>query len=1292
MLSQLKNIFFSRIGIAVSSTFGGIFLVGIIQNFKTIGFEIFINTLLLIILIVIAGLILYNVLKIVKEKIKTKPSDKRADEKIKSNLSESLNLALNYFKPEKLDQKTWVFIFDKSGWVLSNSYKVLDTDNPYNPYLIEEGKVRCVLNVTKHFVFIEILKFSYSEDWQIFFNEIAFYRKTLPIDSIIVSVPVSTLTNNTDHNNLVKEAKDLKEQLSQLSKAILSAPPIYVVLSEMESMYGFSAFIDTMIDKSEKADQIFGWNNPISQFDDDALKEGFDHISKTLKEWGKHGQLKVNDTDIGFKLYAFQEKIQNLADNAVTFFKHIFKIDFKGGRWRGFYFLGNKSEKTYFFKNFYKKVFKERHLVSPSDDAVKNEKIKLFMFFLSVALIVLIASFLIKDYRKFRDQTQNFNMTLQSEVRQVITQSNLSIPHNARDTLNAFTRMQRIVENNLWIDFDVQNDLEMIRDSYCAKALFLPVILQVSSSLQGFTLPQRKESLIHALEQGLLIMAGMPLSLIDADPFTKHLPQSKAAIAKNIWKDCATEFYLPQSEYKHLAYNLRLGLGNLYNYWMNDSQQIGDQGPDQGNITVRFYQDSLEKLADKHNDIHVILVEIQTLRSKLSNIKNKPMPSKLKPVCQKDYSSLLKSDAHTEDYQPNVLLANLRKTIERHQEICETLDNRSQTQSNTYDHIWDKNGDVTEELKGVIAILEKTKYFYDQFFDALNDQGLQSSDVEKWRNKKLSAENQLKDLLEKIVSPGWEQNKLQQSLLYWLEKLNQDLYNHILEIIRRDQFSDNKPSPKTNRPISKVAQDKEYKKKAAYYSLQDWSPEHLLNDQQEFIQNMETIGATLNEKDKRSMANDYKKLIFHWWNQLDTFDPISSILTAQTWSEFKDQIGRIRGKFIDVNQAPLKIFLSNVSQEKLQQLKIQYADFQFDDDTLSKEKEIIDFANIFNNPVFLNLLEKAQQAFYEQVDAMDIDDPQAPKNQLTLFSQFIDNCGIPQSQLHSAVINLSKIESRCIDLFKGTTKDYLRNRFDAFVDKWRYYFDQYPFIQSIASERSERMYYPYPSETLTVFTASLKEMHHFFFDENIGLISIFPKYGIYFEEILTDAEMKLLKNCAQWQNFLFNLQDKSTKQHPLKLLLDTQTIKQNSTKVNEPFTKILIPKLFDKQSFSIDEHNRTMTTHWEHDLVNIITIHAFHESQKRVVITEKGWISSSIKEQFEPVTKQSKLIIKGGDLFLIAYTKKFSEKGCQNLFDGKTRCTIRMDLPKFDKNSKKYMPIAFLVEWGELIPDNIYWP
>jgi len=1285
----------SKIGIAVSSAFGSLFIFGIIRNFRDVGYEIIIKILLVVVLFVLTGLILFNVYKYFKEIIKKKPADKRTDENLKSSLCESLNAAIKHFEPEKLDQKSWIVLFDQSKWFLSKNSQLFDTDTPFKPYSIEEENVRCTLYVTKLFVFVEISHFTYYDDWQILFNELSSYRKTQPIDSIIVSVPVSILLNNSDQKKYVSYAKDLKEQLAKFSKAILSYPPVYIALSEMDSMFGFSAFIQTMIDNDEKAEQIFGWDNPDSKFDEETLKESFENISQTLKQWGKHAQLKLNDKETGFKLYAFQEKMHNMADHAVKFFKHIFQIDFKGGLWRGYYFLGIESEKPHFFQNFLNKVYQERHLVSPSDDALKNEKKKLLLFLISVMLIVLIASFLIRDYRMFREQTQNYSLTLQSKVRQIVgpSKSDLFIPDDARNTLDELNKIPQIVADHLWIDFDVQNDLALIKNSFCANALFRPVILQVSERLQGFKLPHKKDCLLETLGQGLQIMAGIPLSEIDKYQIIQQLPHSKASIAKTIWDDCADDFHLPKSDYKHLAYHLRLGLGNLYNYWLNDSQDIVDQGPNQGNITDRFYQDSLEKLANTHSDIHVILLDLQTLHSKLANIKTRSRPKNLKPSCENDYLVLHKhASVNIEQPQSHVLLKNLRKTIVRHQTVCETLDNQRLSSNLTYNHIWNKNGDITEDLKIIIQILEKAKLIYNQYIVALNKEDLQLNDLENWKERQLAAENQLNDLFANIVSPQWEHKKLHKSLFYWLEQLHEKLRNHIIDIIRGKSFYGSASPQKKKDPIVNAPAVRKYNSADSNNSMQSFSPESLLNQQQKFIQQMDTIGVSLSENEKQRMANDYRQMILHWWQQLNHFDPISSILAVQTWPAFKNQVCQIKGKFIDIKQAPINNILSNVSLEKIQQLKLLYADYQFDDDTLVKEDEIIHFSTIFRNPVFLTLLEKAQKDFYEQVDVMRIGNAEIRMDQLKLFSQFIDNCGIPQSQLHSSLKNLTKVESRCIALFNADTENFLRNRFDSFVNKWHFLFDQYPFIHRIYSERSERMYQPYPSETLTVETASLKEMHHFFFDKNIGLISIYPKYGIYFEKILTVAEINLLKTCEQWQNFLFHLPNKSTKKHQIKLLLDTQTLKQNSKHSGAPFTKILIPKLFNDQSFSMNDHNKTMTTHWEHDLVNVITIHAYHESEKRVVITEKGWISSSTKEEIEPVTKQSKLIIKGGDLFLIAYTKKFSENGCQNLFDGKTRCKIQMDLPEFDRNAKKYMPITFLVEWDDVIPDIIYWP
>ena len=1281
-------------GIAVSSTLGGFFIYGIIQNFKDIGYEVIINTLLLVVLVVFVGLILFNVLKLVKEKIKTKPADQRTDEKIKSNLCESLHAAIKHFNPEKLEQKSWVILFDLSNWFFSKNSKILDTDNPFNPYFIDEGIVKCVLYVSKQLVFIQIPQFTYHDDWKIFFNELASYRKELPIDSIILSVPVSILLNNADHKNYANYARDLKKQLADLSKAIWSTPPIYVALSEMEALLGFSAFTETMIENQEKSEQIFGWNNPDSRFDEDELKKAFDKISKTLKQWGMHGQLKLNDTGTGFALYAFHEEIHSMADHAITFFRHIFQIDFKGGIWRGFYFLGIKSEKPYFFHNFLNKVYQERHLVSPSEDAVKSELKKLVLFLLTVILIVLIASFLIRDYRQFRDQTIDLNTTLKSQVRHVIQlpESNISIPDSAIQILEQLNNAPDIVANNLWIDYDVQNDLTTIKNSVCTKALFRPVILQVSMKLQNLELPQKKKCLLETLGQGLQIMAGKPLSSIDQYQLTQQLPPSEASIAKNIWAYCKNDFYLPKSEYKHLAYYLRLGLGNLYSYWLYDSQKNVDQSPNQGNITVRFYQDYLEKLSNTHSNIHIILLDLQTLLSQLADVKDKPCPKNLKPSCQNDYSVLLKNVSENfETFQSHVLMNNLRKTIVRHQIVCESLDQKRLFSRDAFNHIWDKNGSITEDLKNIVEILQKTKQIYDQFLDALKINDFQNTDLKIWKDRQLEAETQLNDLFGKINSPQWEQKKLQQSLLYWLDQLHQHLREHMIKIIREKNFYGSALPQKKNDPIVNVSTVQQYKEASRNNTIQSLSPEQLLNQQQKFIQQMESIGVSLSDKEKRTMANDYKQMIFYWWQQLDNFDPITSILSVQTWPEFKNQVCQIKGMFIDEKQAPLNYILANVSIEKFQQLKLLYQDYQFDDDTLTKEKEIIHFTTIFLNPVFLKLLENAQRDFYEQVEMMHIGDSQIRMDQLQLFSQFIENCGIPQNQLHVSVKNLTKIESRCIDLFNANTEDHLQKRFDSFVNQWQFLFDQYPFIHWISTERTDRRYYPYPSETLNVSTASLKEMHHFFFDENIGLISIYPKYGIYFEKILTVAQLKLLKTCEQWQHFLFNLPNKSTKKHQIKLLLDTQTLKQNSKNEGAPFTKILIPKLFNDQSFSINDHNNTMTAHWEHDLVNEITIHAYHETQKRVVITEKGWISTSIQERIEPLTRQSKLIIKGGDLFLIAFTKKFSENACQNLL-GKTKCKIQMDLPEFDRNSKKYMPITFLVEWDEVIPDIIYWP
>jgi len=1313
MFSQFKNIFSSKAGIGLSCAIGGFSLYWLIQNFKNIGTEKIIDILFFIALGIIFILILFNLFKIIKDYVKSKSAKKRDISK-----NESLRKVLGKLDQEKLDEKTWAIVLGESNWFF----------NDLISYPISEGNTQCTFYKSDTFVYIHITTFTFHEDWQSLFKDLNNYRNsTFPINSIILLMPVTSLLTNENDNNIKKIGDSFKEQLEDISKSIMSFPPIYIALSEMEKVFGFTAFMKFLIDTKKNAEQqVFGWNNTVNRFDQKAIQKAFEEISQKLNKWGILGQLglmnndKLNDTekkDYSFKLFAFQEEfrysfqektnsnhsnqkvLKKIPHNAITFLGHIFEHDFDCGLWRGFYFLGKQNQKQYFFANFLQKVYQERHLVIPSEEALRKGRSKLILFVLVVLLIVLFSSYMIKGYRNFRTQMQDFSETLQSDVRPIInlTKQDLSIQDfSASTVLPKLNKAPTIVDEHLWFSSGVKTELALIKDAFCTKTLFRPVILQTSKELQYENLPKNKDLLISTIEQGLLIMAGFPLSEIDPYEFIMQaLTEPKRNTANRIWKDCSIDYFFPKSDYKHLAYYLRLGLGNLYNHWLHDSQKTDSQGPDKGKIADKFYMDSLQTLENRQNDMNVILIEIKTLHSKLASIADKEITRKHEPSCEKDYQKLLNkiNSDDLQQYEPNTLLANLRETIERHQTICATLSSKNQSNSvsNEYQHIWDINGGVTEELKDVINILEQAKLLYDEFLDAFKN--IDSIDLAELKNKKLIGEDKLNNLFTRITSPQWKPKTLQSSLIFWLEHVFENLRHRVIESTRRNLYSSNEaPIHKKSKTSFQAPTKPVYKSTAKINSKKELTPEHLLNAQQDFIQKMQTMDAPLNENDIQNLANDYKKLVFHWWRQLNDFDPLSTILSTQTWSAFKERVCQKKGKFINVKQDPLENILSHISQEKLQQLKLLYAGYEFDDTTLTKEKELITFSNILHDPVFLNQLEKAQNDFYDQVKVINIGNSQSHLDQIKYFTQFVDNCEIPQSQLHLAIKNLPKIESQGVALFKNNTKDYLRNQFDAFVDKWRYRFDQYPFIHWVDSERSSRIYKPYPSETETVLTASLEKMHTFFFDEHIGLKTIYPKFGTYFDEILSDAEMKFLQTCQQWQNFLFDSQNNSTKKHQIKFLLDTEMTKKNFTNTEEPITKILIPELFDEQPFSIDEHNKTMTTHWGHNLLNIITIQAYHESQKRVVVTEKGWISSSKKEKVESVVKKSELIVQGGDLFLIACTNKYSENGCENfLSNGKTRCHIQVDIPELGKNSTKNVQVSFWLEWDEIIPDKIIW-
>ncbi|KPA15759.1 conserved hypothetical protein, membrane [Candidatus Magnetomorum sp. HK-1] len=1291
MLTQLKNIFTSKMGIALSCTFGGISLYWIAQNFRSVGVDRIINTLLLFIMVAVLVLILYNLIKIVKEK-KSSPVKKRDNESIKNSLNEELEKTLKHFEPDNLANKTWILIAGKTQWTFGNLSNLLDTDSPITaePVTVDCENVKFDLIVFNKYVFVDISKYHSNikkNNWQIFFNLLAKYRDTLPINIIIVSIPVTSILQVSDKKILTSQANELRQQLINILSVLKSSPPIYTVLTELESVLGFSEFVEILFkktfDKTVDAGQIFGWNNPVPAFDETELKEAFADISQTLYQWGQHGQLKIPDTETGLKLFAFQEEIRSMTDNAVTFFKIFFRFD--DYLWRGFYFLGLKEDNPYFFDGFFKKIYRERHLVRPSYETLAEEDKTRTWFLISTCIVIIIAYFMVNNYKSINSEMKQETKKFEKQVNNAIQHPPKQLEIHYNSTIEAMHKCKDVADNRLWIDYYVKKNLTFIKDFYLNRVLFQPFLLQTTEALENLKMPQNRDILVNALKQGILLMSGKSYAEINLDQLSVLLPPyNNNTLKVKLLDQHQNDRYLAESDYRKLAFNIRTGIGKLYNYWCDDRQQISDQGNNDGDLINSFYQESLKKLENKRYPIHSIIREIQLLMKHLSAIKDKQIAIALKPECEKEYAQLLDTINDSRQDSPR-LLSNLKTTIKRHQMVCENLDRKGDKENDSYAHIWVTNGAVTDEIQMTIKALQLAENFCLKFTNVSVDD-INGDLIEDLRKEKISTTKEFEDIFKTITSPQWEAERLNQLLTFWLDQLYENIYNKFIENIRKNALSDNDypsiPVARVSKKIPTIT--------PSHYSHQrnddetSLTPDGLLNKQKQFIKTLQDYNETLNEDDRKRMVDQYEQLVIHWWKQINTLDSADQIKDIQSWKEFREYVCQIKGKFIDINQSPLEQFLKHVTQEKFQQLKELQNDHLFDDSIKTKEAEILNVADKFNNPLFLNHLEKAQKEFYERVNAMMPEKNLSNIDQLEIFSSFIENCGIPETQLHQAITELATIETRAFDIFNKDRSVFVKKQFDKFVNNWRYVFDQYPFIEEIDTDVKRDFTQAYPHEILTVSTVSLKEMYNFFFDENIGLNSLLSQNGTDFEQILSDKDNYFLQTCWKWQQFLFDSTSKP-KQHHIRFVWDISM--QTSANL---FTRIKIPELFGEQTFQLENKNTPFSANWENDFVNIITVNAYQESKKQFLTTEEGWFSTTTQENLELVVKQSKLTIKGDDLFLVAYTKKFSDN-CQNLYDGKTRCHVWMSLPDFDKNLKKKDVAWFEIEWDAIIPENITW-
>lgn len=289
-------------------------------------------------------------------------------------------------------------------WWFSNRFILLDTAGRYT---FDEGK--------------ETVR----AEWLAFLKLLAKYRKRMPINGVILAVPVDSLMNRTP-DQLRLEARNARQKIDQISQELGLYFPVFLLIMKSDLINGFTEFFQAL--PEDKLDEVLGWTNdqrslddPISTFD-----KAFDEIHTVIRKL-RLSLLKDETRKENLQtIYFFPEEFRRLKSRLSIYIDLVFKSNpyYPAPFLRGFYFssgtqvgtvissliqaLGLKSKlktfdasyeaRTYFLRDFFLSIMvRDQNLAVLSKKKVVSEKRKRWSVFslagILFALLIVLYTF-----------------------------------------------------------------------------------------------------------------------------------------------------------------------------------------------------------------------------------------------------------------------------------------------------------------------------------------------------------------------------------------------------------------------------------------------------------------------------------------------------------------------------------------------------------------------------------------------------------------------------------------------------------------------------------------------------------------------------------------------------------------------------------------------------------------------------------------------------------------------------------------------------------------------------------
>jgi len=311
-------------------------------------------------------------------------------------------------------------------WWFSNKFILLDTAGRYT---FDEGQE------------------ADKEEWLAFLKLIGKYRKRMPINGLILSLPLDSLMQKSQ-DQLRQDARKARQKIDQLSQELGLHFPVFLLVMKSDLINGFTEFFQNL--PEDKLDEVLGWTSDQVSLEDPiaTFETNFDKIHETIRKL-RLSLLKDETRSENLQtVYFFPEEFRRLKQRLSCYVDVVFKSNpyFPAPFLRGLFFtsgtqvgtvissliqaIGLKGKlrtfdtssetRTYFLKDFFSKIIvRDKDLSVLSQRRMVSEKRKRWsLFSVAGALFALLlaactVSFIlnlsqgsgilhtVKDYREF---------------------------------------------------------------------------------------------------------------------------------------------------------------------------------------------------------------------------------------------------------------------------------------------------------------------------------------------------------------------------------------------------------------------------------------------------------------------------------------------------------------------------------------------------------------------------------------------------------------------------------------------------------------------------------------------------------------------------------------------------------------------------------------------------------------------------------------------------------------------------------------------------------------------------